>query len=96
MFNVEVRTRCEAIAISPKAKTVDLRDVATGAVTTERYDKLVLSPGAGADPAAAARHRPAGDLLGAHRARRADHPPVAAPRRGSPIRHGLVHGVSRS
>mgnify|MGYP001564551617 CR=1 FL=1 len=28
------------------AKTVQLRDVATGAVTTERYDKLVLSPGA--------------------------------------------------
>ena len=32
--------------ISPKAKTVDLRNVATGEVTTEPYDKLVLSPGA--------------------------------------------------
>jgi len=45
-FAVEVRTGCEAIAVSPKTKTVDLRDVATGKVTTESYDKLVLSPGA--------------------------------------------------
>jgi NADPH-dependent 2,4-dienoyl-CoA reductase/sulfur reductase-like enzyme/rhodanese-related sulfurtransferase len=45
-FNVEVRSACEAIAISPKKKTVDLRDVKTGKVTTESYDKLVLSPGA--------------------------------------------------
>jgi NADPH-dependent 2,4-dienoyl-CoA reductase/sulfur reductase-like enzyme/rhodanese-related sulfurtransferase len=45
-FNIEVRTNCEAIAISPKEKTVDLRNVPTGEVTTERYDKLVLSPGA--------------------------------------------------
>ena len=44
--NIEVRTGCEAIAISPKEKTVQLRAVATGEVTTERYDKLVLSPGA--------------------------------------------------
>jgi NADPH-dependent 2,4-dienoyl-CoA reductase/sulfur reductase-like enzyme/rhodanese-related sulfurtransferase len=41
-----VRTGCEAIAISPKKKTVDLRNVATGEVSTESYDKLVLSPGA--------------------------------------------------
>jgi NADPH-dependent 2,4-dienoyl-CoA reductase/sulfur reductase-like enzyme len=45
-FAVEVRTNCEAIAISPKQKTVDLRNVATGEVTTESYDRLVLSPGA--------------------------------------------------
>ncbi len=45
-FGIEVRTNCEAIAIAPKKKTLDLRDVATGKVTTERYDKLVLSPGA--------------------------------------------------
>ncbi|MDS4021645.1 MAG: FAD-dependent oxidoreductase [Candidatus Competibacter sp.] len=45
-FAVDCRTRCEAIRISPEHKTVDLRDVATGAVTTESYDKLVLSPGA--------------------------------------------------
>ena len=46
VFNVEVRTSCEAIAVDPKKKTVDLRDVKTGKVTTESYDKLVLSPGA--------------------------------------------------
>ena len=46
VFGVEVRTNCEAIAIAPDKKTVDLRNVQTGEVTTERYDKLVLSPGA--------------------------------------------------
>jgi NADPH-dependent 2,4-dienoyl-CoA reductase/sulfur reductase-like enzyme/rhodanese-related sulfurtransferase len=45
-FDVDCRTNCEAIAISPADKTIDLRDVATGAVTTETYDRLVLSPGA--------------------------------------------------
>jgi len=45
-FAVDCRTRCEAIGISPEDKTVKLRDVATGEVTTESYDKLVLSPGA--------------------------------------------------
>jgi NADPH-dependent 2,4-dienoyl-CoA reductase/sulfur reductase-like enzyme/rhodanese-related sulfurtransferase len=45
-YNFEARTNCEAVSISPKKKTVDLRDVATGEVTTESYDKLVLSPGA--------------------------------------------------
>ena len=46
MFAVDVRTNCEAISISPKNKTLDLRNVETGDVTTESYDKLVLSPGA--------------------------------------------------
>jgi NADPH-dependent 2,4-dienoyl-CoA reductase/sulfur reductase-like enzyme/rhodanese-related sulfurtransferase len=45
-FRVDARTNCEAIAISPQKKTVDLKNVETGAVTTESYDKLVLSPGA--------------------------------------------------
>jgi NADPH-dependent 2,4-dienoyl-CoA reductase/sulfur reductase-like enzyme/rhodanese-related sulfurtransferase len=45
-FRIDVRTNCEAIAISPHKKTLDLKNVATGAVTTEPYDKLVLSPGA--------------------------------------------------
>jgi NADPH-dependent 2,4-dienoyl-CoA reductase/sulfur reductase-like enzyme/rhodanese-related sulfurtransferase len=46
LFAVDTRTDCEAIKVSPDKKTVDLRDVATGRVTTESYDKLVLSPGA--------------------------------------------------
>src|SRR4249920_1884081 len=45
-FAVDARTGCEAIKISPDNKTVDLRNVATGEVTSESYDKLVLSPGA--------------------------------------------------
>ena len=46
MFAIDVRTNCEAVSVSPQNKTVDLRDVQTGEVTTESYDKLVLSPGA--------------------------------------------------
>jgi NADPH-dependent 2,4-dienoyl-CoA reductase/sulfur reductase-like enzyme/rhodanese-related sulfurtransferase len=45
-FAIDVRTQCEAVAISPDRKTVDLKNLATGKVTTESYDKLVLSPGA--------------------------------------------------
>ncbi len=45
-FAIDCRTRCEVTAISPKAKTVELKNHATGEVTTEKYDKLVLSPGA--------------------------------------------------
>ncbi|MFO1425308.1 MAG: FAD-dependent oxidoreductase, partial [Candidatus Competibacteraceae bacterium] len=45
-FAIDVRTRCEAIGIAPETKAVQLRDVTTGEVTTESYDKLVLSPGA--------------------------------------------------
>jgi NADPH-dependent 2,4-dienoyl-CoA reductase/sulfur reductase-like enzyme/rhodanese-related sulfurtransferase len=45
-FAVDCRTGCEAIGISPMDKTVQLRDAASGEVTTESYDKLVLSPGA--------------------------------------------------
>lgn len=46
LFNIDCRTRCEVTGISPKQKTVTLKHHATGEVTTERYDKLVLSPGA--------------------------------------------------
>jgi NADPH-dependent 2,4-dienoyl-CoA reductase/sulfur reductase-like enzyme len=45
-FAIDVRTCCEAIKISPDQKTVDLRNVMSGEVITESYDKLVLSPGA--------------------------------------------------
>jgi NADPH-dependent 2,4-dienoyl-CoA reductase/sulfur reductase-like enzyme/rhodanese-related sulfurtransferase len=46
MFAIDCRTRCEVVGISPKKKTVELKNHATGQVTTEKYDKLVLSPGA--------------------------------------------------
>ncbi len=46
LFGVDVRTRCEATRIWPEKKTIELRNVETGEITTESYDKLVLSPGA--------------------------------------------------
>lgn len=46
LYGIDVRTNCEAIRVDPKKKTVDLKNVETGEVTTESYDKLVLSPGA--------------------------------------------------
>ena len=46
IFNIDVRTNCEAVKISTDKKTVELQNVTTGEVTTESYDKLVLSPGA--------------------------------------------------
>ena len=45
-FAIDVRTNCEAGTIAPKAKTVDLRNLATGEVNAESYDALVLAPGA--------------------------------------------------
>lgn len=44
-FSIDVRTRCEVIGVSPENKTVELKS-ADGNLTTESYDKLVLSPGA--------------------------------------------------
>jgi NADPH-dependent 2,4-dienoyl-CoA reductase/sulfur reductase-like enzyme/rhodanese-related sulfurtransferase len=45
-FAIDARTRCEATAISPTEKTVELKNLDTGEVSVEPYDKLVLSPGA--------------------------------------------------
>jgi NADPH-dependent 2,4-dienoyl-CoA reductase/sulfur reductase-like enzyme/rhodanese-related sulfurtransferase len=45
-FAVDCRPGCEAVGIDPQTKTVELRDVATGTVTSETYDTLVLAPGA--------------------------------------------------
>lgn len=45
-FAIDVRTRCEVIGVSAERKTVDLKNHVTGEITTEHYDKLVLSPGA--------------------------------------------------
>ena len=46
IFGIQVRTRCEVVSVAPEAKTVELENLETGEVTTEAYDKLVLSPGA--------------------------------------------------
>jgi NADPH-dependent 2,4-dienoyl-CoA reductase/sulfur reductase-like enzyme/rhodanese-related sulfurtransferase len=46
IFNMGCRTNCEVVGISAKEKTIKLKNHLTGEVTTEKYDKLVLSPGA--------------------------------------------------
>ena len=45
-FAIDCRTRCEVTAISPADHTVTLLDHTTGQSHIEKYDKLVLSPGA--------------------------------------------------
>jgi NADPH-dependent 2,4-dienoyl-CoA reductase/sulfur reductase-like enzyme/rhodanese-related sulfurtransferase len=45
-FKLDVRTRSSVEAIDRTAKTVRVRDLASGAEYTERYDKLILAPGA--------------------------------------------------
>ena len=46
VFAIDCRTNSEVIDINSDKKTVDIKNQLTGEVTTERYDKLVLSPGA--------------------------------------------------
>ena len=73
-FAIDCRTECEAIGVSPGEKTVELRDVASGEVSTESYDKLVLSPGAPSiRPPLPGIDLP-GDLPGEDRARREGDP----------------------
>ncbi len=45
-FNIDVRARHEVLAIGRADKTVTVKDLRTGEQTTERYDTLILSPGA--------------------------------------------------
>jgi NADPH-dependent 2,4-dienoyl-CoA reductase/sulfur reductase-like enzyme/rhodanese-related sulfurtransferase len=45
-FDIEVRVNTEVVAIDPAAQAVVARDLKTGRETRERYDALVLSPGA--------------------------------------------------
>ncbi|MDO4281160.1 MAG: FAD-dependent oxidoreductase [Peptococcaceae bacterium] len=45
-FNIDIHTRTEVTAIQPAEKTVSVKDLRTGEVRSERYDALVLSPGA--------------------------------------------------
>lgn len=45
-FNIDVRVNSEVTAINREAKTVTVREVETGRVYEEPYDRLVLSPGA--------------------------------------------------
>ncbi len=45
-FNLEVRNLSEVISINRAEKEVQVKDLRTGATYSEKYDKLVLSPGA--------------------------------------------------
>lgn len=45
-FNIDIRTQQEVLSISRPDKQVKVKNLATGDVYTETYDKLVLSPGA--------------------------------------------------
>ena len=51
-FRVDVRVRHEATAIDPAGKQVTVKNLETGEVTVEGYDKLLLAPVVcGAEPA---------------------------------------------
>ncbi len=45
-FNIDVRTRHEALSIDPARRTVRMRDLDAGSESDECYDALVLAPGA--------------------------------------------------
>ncbi len=45
-FNVDVRTMNEVVSVNPAQKSVSVLNRKTGEPYTEKYDKLILSPGA--------------------------------------------------
>jgi NADPH-dependent 2,4-dienoyl-CoA reductase/sulfur reductase-like enzyme/peroxiredoxin family protein/rhodanese-related sulfurtransferase/TusA-related sulfurtransferase len=45
LFNIEIRTRNEVIAVNPDKNTVRAKDLETGREYDEPYDKLLLAPG---------------------------------------------------
>lgn len=45
-FNVNVKVHHEVTAVHPNRKTVEVKNLDTGEVFEEKYDKLLLSPGA--------------------------------------------------
>ncbi|GLX65963.1 DsrE/DsrF/DrsH-like family protein [Paenibacillus glycanilyticus] len=45
-FNLDIRTQSEVTSINPAAKTVTVRNLASGEQYEESYDQMILSPGA--------------------------------------------------
>jgi len=45
-FNIDIRTKNEVTAIHRESKTIEVKNLETGATYQEEYDYLVLSPGA--------------------------------------------------
>jgi CoA-disulfide reductase len=45
-FNIDVRINNEVMGIDRKRKELNVKDLSSGTIYTEKYDKLILSPGA--------------------------------------------------
>ncbi|MDP2647367.1 MAG: FAD-dependent oxidoreductase [Desulfobacterales bacterium] len=45
-FNIEVRTGSDVIGLSPRQKEIEVKNLKTGEIYREKYDALVISPGA--------------------------------------------------
>lgn len=45
-FHIQIRAEQEVMAIHPEKKEVEVKNLATGNIYSETYDKLILSPGA--------------------------------------------------
>ncbi len=45
LFNIQVRTRNEVLAVNPGSKSIRARDLESGREYEETYDKLLLAPG---------------------------------------------------
>ncbi|MDR1762475.1 MAG: FAD-dependent oxidoreductase [Dysgonamonadaceae bacterium] len=45
-FNIDVRINNEALSVNSKDKTLTVKNLQTGKTYTEKFDKLILSPGA--------------------------------------------------
>jgi NADPH-dependent 2,4-dienoyl-CoA reductase/sulfur reductase-like enzyme len=72
-FNIEVHTDTEVTGVDRSARTITVRDGRTGNSLTERYDALVLSPGA-APIRPPLWGRPPRRLRGAQHSRLTPHP----------------------
>ena len=96
MFAVDARTDCEVVGIAAREKTVQLKDRATGEVTIEHYDKLVISPGAAPIRPPLPRDRSPRDLRREDGARCRQIRAWIDERRGRVVRHGLLHRVPDS
>ncbi|MGE5415252.1 MAG: FAD-dependent oxidoreductase [Acidobacteriota bacterium] len=45
-FNIDVRTLSEVVKIDPESREIEVQNVVSGATVREKYDFLILSPGA--------------------------------------------------
>ena len=56
-YNIDARVNNEVMSIDRANKAIEVKDVISGEIYTESYDKLVLSPGARAIVPPHSRHR---------------------------------------